>query len=46
LEVKVIYDEILRKARQAVKLTEELKMTNDQYFIDFLDGLNELSVKY
>ena len=25
---------------------EETKMTNDQFFINFLDSINELSVKY
>lgn len=45
-EVKVIYDEILRKTRQVIKLTEEIKMTNDQFFLNFLDDLNELSIKY
>ena len=45
-DVKVIYDEILRKTRQVIWLTEQLKMTNDQFFLDFLDNLNELSIKY
>lgn len=45
-EVKFIYDEVIRKVKQTIKLTEEIKMTNDQFFLNFLDDLNELSIKY
>ena len=45
-DVKFIYDEVIRKVKQTIELTENLKMTNDQFFLNFLDDLNELSIKY
>lgn len=45
-DVKFIYDEVIRKVKQTIKLTEKLKMTNEQIFLNFLDDLNDLSIKY
>jgi len=36
----------IQKVIQAIDYAEENKMTNEQSFLEFLDLLNELSVKY
>lgn len=41
-----LYKEVLDMAELAIKLTEGCQMTDDQAFLEFLDELNQLSVKY
>lgn len=37
---------IIKMLELYIKSIEETKMTNEQFFINFLDSINELSVKY
>lgn len=46
ITMEVLYKEALEMVKLAIKLTEDHKMTNEQIFIDWLDDINKLSVKY
>jgi hypothetical protein len=37
---------ILNQVEEAIKYAEENQLTNTQEFINFLDTLNEMSVRY
>ena len=37
---------VIQMAENTIKLVEDYKLENKQWFLDFLDKLNEISVKY
>lgn len=37
---------LIYSLKMFIKEVEEFDMTNEQFFLDFLDQLNEISVKY
>lgn len=40
------YNTCLKYVNDIVELTERMHGTNEQIFINFLDDLNEISIKY
>lgn len=38
--------DVLDKAKEAIEFAENMNLTNDQHFLNFLDALNEYSVRY
>lgn len=40
------YNTCLKYVKDIIQMTELLQCTNEQAFINFLDELNEISVKY
>lgn len=46
VDMEEFYNETLGMVKTAIKITEKAKMENSQTFLNFLDELNQLSVKY
>lgn len=44
-ELKALLKENIRNANMIVKTAEELEVTNEQFFLDWEDELNRISIK-